>query len=519
MKKLMSLLICVALLISAVSITVFAESDAEAKIGDIEYATLLMAVQAANENADVTTIELLKDVTTTQLNIEEETVINGNGHSITTNVAKKTFEVYADFTVNDIEIVNNFNYGRCIDTRVGGITLNVNNSILTGTSALNPQPITIGGNAGTADNVITVNVDGSEISALGGYGIITFNPVNMTITNSNVTGFGALYMKGADGSVGSNGSVVSIEGSVMHSVNTMVDSTNSNSFSTIVLEDNEIAIAIDGDSTISCSSSGDQAQYLIVTKREYDPTTGEHGDHVTGNVVIVEDGAKLEAVASGDATAEIIAGTIINVTEDTIIMNVVAVPSEYAEAVYNEGAGYITAIDPETGLSVITFSNSDFTTIIGHTHSAENMTKVDSKDATCTEDGVIEHYICEECEELGYLYGDEIGSTIVVETVIAATGHTLEKVDAVAATTEKEGNIAHYKCADCGTLFADENGEKELSAKDVITTKLAGKKEPTDNGKVDTNTKSPATSDNLMAVATLVMSAVTLFGATLKIRK
>ena len=95
-KKLLSVVLCVALMLSCVCITAFAADTAEAKIGDTEYATLALAVDAANANEGEDVIELLTDVIVdTTLKINDVTVINGNGNTVTTNGAKKSFEVYA----------------------------------------------------------------------------------------------------------------------------------------------------------------------------------------------------------------------------------------------------------------------------------------------------------------------------------------------------------------------------------------------------------------------------------------
>lgn len=517
MKKLISVVLSVLLVASIASTTVFAAEPAEASIGDTEYATLALAIDAANEDADETTIELLTDVTSTaQLTISEATIINGNGHTITTNGVKKSFAVHADFSVNDLTIVNTYAYGRCIDTRVGGIELNIVDSALITTNTPYTQPLTIGGDAGSAENVIVVNISGSEITAqVHGYGIITYNPVEMVISDSTVTGYAALYLKDADGSVGSAGSMISVEGSVLNGVNN-APSHESNSFATIVSESDEVFVTIDAASTLSCESNNGSTQYLIGLK------TNNSDAPVSANIIVAEEGAKLETSVKENGKAGIIAGTVMEVGDDSLVMNVIAVPSEYADAIFNDGAGYITAVEPETGLTIITYHNESFTTLIGHTHSDDNLTKVPGEKATCTEDGVVEHYICadEACADIAY--GDVNGSTIVVNTVIFAQGHsTIVKVDAVAATTEKEGNIAHYKCEECNALFSDEEGTEEIDAEDVVIAKLVddtnednddantGNTAPdTDNTTPDEETTSPATGDSFNAVYAVIAAIV-----------
>ena len=53
-------------------------------------------------------------------------------------------------------------------------------------------------------------------------------------------------------------------------------------------------------------------------------------------------------------------------------------------------------------------------------------------------------------------------------TIIPIHKHSLEKVSAVAATCTSTGNTEHYKCKDCGKLFSDPAGTKEITAESVI---------------------------------------------------
>lgn len=64
----------------------------------------------------------------------------------------------------------------------------------------------------------------------------------------------------------------------------------------------------------------------------------------------------------------------------------------------------------------------------------------------------------------------ECGKEVVEET--PAKGHTLEKVEAVAATESKEGVKEHYKCTKCGKLFLDENGTTPATEADLKIAKL-----------------------------------------------
>jgi len=59
----------------------------------------------------------------------------------------------------------------------------------------------------------------------------------------------------------------------------------------------------------------------------------------------------------------------------------------------------------------------------------------------------------------------------------AVKGHNLKAVKPVEATDYQNGNIAHFKCSKCGKVFADKNGEQELSMADVIIVSTAAAKQ------------------------------------------
>lgn len=121
---------------------------------------------------------------------------------------------------------------------------------------------------------------------------------------------------------------------------------------------------------------------------------------------------------------------------------------------------------------------------------------------TCTEPGKTEGSHCSVCNEvlteqqtiaaLGHDMGEYVQTTAPtctekgVKTAtckregcnhtetqeIPAKGHTLEKVEMVAATESKEGVKEHYKCAECGKLFLDANGTTPATEADLKIAKL-----------------------------------------------
>ena len=99
--------------------------------------------------------------------------------------------------------------------------------------------------------------------------------------------------------------------------------------------------------------------------------------------------------------------------------------------------------------------------------SGHTMTKTDAKAATCTEDGNNEYYTCSAC---GKVFKDADGKTAtsVEDETIAATGHTMTKTEAKDATCTEDGNIAYWYCSVCNKYFFDENGTTEITLDDTV---------------------------------------------------
>ena len=245
-----------------------------AQIGSKGYATLQEAIAEAQSGA---TIELLENVDATgyykenaRMPISKSMTINGNGRTVT--VASKGFGVgmnaseKIDVTFKDITIQNPSSGGRCIDTRGNIGTLTIDNSKLSTGGGNYDQPLTIGGNQSDA---ATVTITNSSIqtndAGTAYYAIITFNPVNMTISNSTIKGWACIYAKGPNGSTGSAGSVFTIDNSTIVSSN--VYSGNSNSFSAFMIEDNNVAVNVTN-SNVTIQNTGDQIQSIGGTQKD-----------------------------------------------------------------------------------------------------------------------------------------------------------------------------------------------------------------------------------------------------------
>lgn len=309
-KNLLTAVIVLAMIVTTLVIPVSAESDV-VKLNDTGYTSLKDALANAQDNDVIT---LLSNITLDEtLTVGKKVTIDGQSQYSVTGNAKKTFEVKASATFKNITINNTASYGRCIDTRVGGITLTLNNVNLKTTGNGNTQPLTIGGDA-TGTGALTVNITESDINAgNSGYGIITYNPVNMTIDNSTVYGYAALYMKGKSSSAGSAGSVVTItNNSKLTGYNE--HSGESNSFGTIVFEDNNITIKVENSKLEATKSEGnaDQGQTIFGLKNATSIT--------------------IDASKSNTLTGDILAGLSDNDRESTI-----TVPANYIKKLQEEG--------------------------------------------------------------------------------------------------------------------------------------------------------------------------------------
>jgi len=212
-----------------------------AAIGTKEFATLQDAIKAA---APGDTVELLDDVTLpAMVKIEKEITIDGGSakHSVTTS-AKKAFEVYADATFQNIKIETTYSSssdGRCVDTRKAvEITLDNVELVAKGTKS---QPLTIGG---SEDGTKVLVKDSSIDAGSTGYGIIVFVEADITVENSEITGYAAIYFKENDAS----GTVCNVtDGSTLKGV---LHTGVTNDFGVVVFQCSDVEFNIE-DSTIT----------------------------------------------------------------------------------------------------------------------------------------------------------------------------------------------------------------------------------------------------------------------------
>ena len=101
-------------------------------------------------------------------------------------------------------------------------------------------------------------------------------------------------------------------------------------------------------------------------------------------------------------------------------------------------------------------------TVIPASH---KLTKVDAKDATCSESGNKEYWTCEHCGK--YFLSDDANpetakAVELSETVIPAS-HKLTKVEAKDATYAENGNKAYWTCEHCKKYFLSDDTNPETA--------------------------------------------------------
>lgn len=102
--------------------------------------------------------------------------------------------------------------------------------------------------------------------------------------------------------------------------------------------------------------------------------------------------------------------------------------------------------------------------------SGHSLTKVEAVAATCTEGGNNEYYTCSVCKKV--FKADKTTETTVADETLAALGHKLTKTEAKAATCTEPGNNEYYTCGNCGKFFSDEAGKTEIAKDSWVTDAL-----------------------------------------------
>jgi len=95
---------------------------------------------------------------------------------------------------------------------------------------------------------------------------------------------------------------------------------------------------------------------------------------------------------------------------------------------------------------------------------------ISATEPTCTEEGSIEYLVCRRCGETFAEIDGELVAVTEEDIIVPANGHTMIKTNRKEATCTADGNIEYYTCSVCGKVFADENGETEVTSTVIEST-------------------------------------------------
>jgi len=273
--------------------------------------TLQDAVNRAGGDSKAT-VKLLRNVETSELiKVEKAVVIDLNGKTVTAN-CKKAFEVHANATIKNGTI---WSQQRCVDTRKN-VELTLTDVTLEAptyySTHLNQQPLTIGGSDnGTKVTMTNVNINAGTT----GYAIISFVKTNLKATDSNFSGYSALYVK-----EGSEESEFKFEGSTLKG-DIGSNDVEGNSFATIATEEKNVTVTLDANSilksvgenhlAISVESEGNEITVtgVIEATNFLDGST-----NVNANTIKVKAEYADELLAEGYATSEADANGLVQVS-------------------------------------------------------------------------------------------------------------------------------------------------------------------------------------------------------------
>ena len=248
--------------------------------------------EAINNASDGSTIKLLQSITVdtaatghpqgyTKIGLyisQKSLTIEGNGKTIRSSAVSCLFHIIGDYnadanvdigmitvTLRDLTLVSSGSSYRPLETSGGNITLNLENVMLdnTGTTVANSGTLSAGGNStcGSSALPVNVNISGSTLTAMEtGYAFVAFNPVTLTIKDSELSGYGALWFDGQHSSFGSRGSVVTVENSTLTATNSF---SVKSVFAAVVLDDSNIEVTLT-DSDVNVIANGASKQATVM---------------------------------------------------------------------------------------------------------------------------------------------------------------------------------------------------------------------------------------------------------------
>lgn len=402
------------------------------------------------------------------LNITESITLDGNNHKISgygyrggnnttlaiNNGGTKAVEV----TIKNLTIENQASTGRTIETRGNINSLKIDNCNLIADGSGNNQVLTIGGNQSEPASVDIVKSNLRAGSA--GYPVITFNPVNMGVTESEFTGYSSFYFKGVSGSAGSRNSIVNVTNTNFDAPNTF--DGDDNNFGAFVLEDDGITLTLDS-CKINTKESSSAMQSLVLAssvagadRREQASVTVKGKSEVNGRLLINNwDNENCHLVIQGgtfsaDPSTYVADGYVATKSGNvwTVAAYVAPVPTpEPEDPITNTGSG-------DNASTNVDASDNTTATEAGKTETTIDSTLGDKIVENAKENNVADVVIKAETEK-----GDSTGSTVALpESTVQALAKDTEAsvtiktdsaevsldkaaVDAVAAQAGTDGEV------------------------------------------------------------------------------
>lgn len=383
---------------------------------------------AALSNSNVNEVKIVEEIKYSgELWIKKDFTIDLNNHTIEGTSSK--FIRVASETEENIEVVikngtilNNVSGGRCVETRSGNVSLELNEVLLSTPEKGANQPLTIGG---SGEN-ITVDIISSTIRTnhINGYAIITFNPVRMNIKDSEVSGWSALNIRAANNSLGSAGSSFKVTNSTLSGTNAVAEAATNN-YTTIMIEDKNVTINVDSESTVKAVSTN--SNYASLVGLGNASVSEETNAAITGTNVTIEG----DIVFEGDHT------WYLNVHQVNLTGNTIKFPESCKDGILAEGwsvsdsqDGLITVGKIERNLA---FSAASATAVLGEDFTVpelsgitEGVTYTSSNTSVATVDAsgnvtlvaAGETTITATAAETGAYLGGEASYTLTVNTLV-----------------------------------------------------------------------------------------------------
>ena len=260
------------------------------KSGDHYYDSLQEAVDAAEGYAagNVSpTIKLLKDVNLTEsVTLDASAIksgkyikIDGQDHTLSASSVQQPFQIVGgadvaddvEVRISDLTMESTVAQANLLSVAGGNFSLVLDTVTLDTTGAgSNDRALSIGWNSTEPGTVGIEMTDCTLQASASGYAVMTYNPVELSIENSALTGYAALYMYNDNygNGTGSAGSAVTIDGSTITANNPYATGSGSD-FGAIVFKDKDIRVDI-RNSDITVNATGTSHHGIVL----FDTNTG-----------------------------------------------------------------------------------------------------------------------------------------------------------------------------------------------------------------------------------------------------